>query len=80
MSKEVLLNGHFIPYEEASVSIYDRGFQFADGIYEVFRVYNGHPFQLERHMRRMRASAGALGLELDDVLAKLAEQSLQLLG
>ena len=79
MSKEVLLNGHFIPYEEASVSIDDRGFQFAEGIYEVFRVYNGHPFQLERHVRRMRASAGALGLELDDVLAKLAEQSLQLL-
>ena len=39
------VNGRFMPLEEATVSVEDRGFQFGDGIYEVIRTYHGQPFQ-----------------------------------
>lgn len=77
--KEVVLNGRFMPYEEATVPIDDRGFQFAEGIYEVIRVYNGRPFQMDRHLRRMRSSADALGLDLGSTIDKLVDQALELL-
>ncbi|MBX6351575.1 MAG: D-amino acid aminotransferase, partial [Clostridia bacterium] len=36
---EVYLNGRFVPYDEARVHVEDRGFLFADGVYEVVRAY-----------------------------------------
>ncbi len=41
MSRTVFLNGSFVPYEEAKISVMDRGFLFADGIYEVAAVLDG---------------------------------------
>lgn len=79
MSTEVLLNGRFVPYEEAVVPIDDRGFQFAESVYEVIRVYRGRPFEMDRHLRRLQASLDALGIELADRLEQLAAQSLELL-
>jgi D-alanine transaminase len=61
----VYLNGGVYPYEDARVHVDDRGFTFADGIYEVVRVYDGTPFEIHRHMRRLRRSAAALWLRLD---------------
>jgi len=58
------LNGKFLPLEEATVSIEDRGFQFGDGIYEVIRVYGGRPFRLDEHLSRLDQSAQALSLPL----------------
>ncbi|MGE5619090.1 MAG: aminotransferase class IV [Sphingomonadaceae bacterium] len=79
MSREVLLNGKFVPYEEAMVRIDDRGFQFSEGVYEVIRVYHGKPFEMERHMARMRSSVEAVGLDVGSVLDGVEEQSLELL-
>ena len=59
------INGRFIPLSEARVPIEDRGFQFGDGIYEVIIAYDGRPFLLDQHMRRLRGSASAVGLEYD---------------
>ncbi len=54
------INGHFIPWQDATVSIDDRGFQFGDAIYEVIRTYRGTPFQLGAHLARLERSAKEL--------------------
>ncbi|MCG6915102.1 branched-chain amino acid aminotransferase, partial [bacterium BMS3Abin03] len=46
----VYINGDFLPKEEAKLSPFDRGFLFADGVYEVIRTYNGKLFRYEDHM------------------------------
>ncbi|HEX7090702.1 MAG TPA: D-amino-acid transaminase [Longimicrobiales bacterium] len=60
----VYLNGAYVPQGEARVSVEDRGFLFADGVYEVIRVYEGHPFLLEAHLERLRQ--GLRALRIDD--------------
>ncbi len=63
----VYLNGEFIPEEEARISVDDRGFLFADGIYEVARIYKGRPFRLDAHIQRARNGLRALAIPFDDV-------------
>jgi len=58
------VNDRFLPLEEATVSVEDRGFQFGDGIYEVIRTYHGQPFQLDAHLARLERSAKAVELPL----------------
>lgn len=58
------LNGRFLPLEEATVSIEDRGFQFGDGVYEVIRVYSGTPFRPHDHLSRLAQSAQAISISL----------------
>jgi branched-chain amino acid aminotransferase len=60
----VYLNGRFVPKEEATVSVFDHGFLYGDGIYETMRAYNGRFFLLERHLARLRYSADAVFLTL----------------
>lgn len=50
------LNGEFLPLENAKISVLDRGFIFADGVYEVIPVYNGKSFELAQHLRRLANS------------------------
>ncbi len=47
------LNGEFLPLERARVSVLDRGFLFADAVYEVIPVYAGRPFRLAQHLLRL---------------------------
>jgi D-alanine transaminase len=56
----VYLNGSYIDGDKAVVSVNDRGFLFADGVYEVVRMYGGKPFAMAEHMQRMREGLGAL--------------------
>ncbi len=56
------VNGHFLPWNEATISIDDRGFQFGDGIYEVIRTYRGIPFEVKAHLNRLDRSAKELQL------------------
>ncbi|MCP9442922.1 MAG: D-amino-acid transaminase [Nitrospira sp.] len=56
------INGRFVPWAEATVSIDDRGFQFGDGVYEVIRTYRGVPFELDAHLERLSRSAKELSL------------------
>ena len=49
-------NNRFLPKEEISISPDDRGFLFADGVYEVIRVYDGHLFKIDEHLRRLERS------------------------
>ncbi|WP_217597776.1 D-amino-acid transaminase [Cohnella sp. GbtcB17] len=54
----------FLPEEEVRISPHDRGYNFGDGIYEVFRVYGGNLFEAEAHFERLRLSAAGLKLAL----------------
>lgn len=63
MKELAYINGVFCPIDEAKISIEDRGFQFGDSIYEVIAVYDGRPFLLEQHMRRLRRSLTTVHLE-----------------
>ncbi|MCW8450931.1 D-amino acid aminotransferase [Legionella quinlivanii] len=56
MNQFVYLNGQITPSHEAKVSIFDRGFLFADSVYEVIPVYDGRPFFVEKHLRRLQSS------------------------
>lgn len=56
------INGRFLPWREATVSIDDRGFQFGDAVYEVIRTYRGVPFELAAHLARLNRSAKELSI------------------
>jgi len=58
----VNVNGRVFDQEHAVVSVFDHGFLYGEGVYETLRTYNGQPFLFERHMRRLRTSAGMLAL------------------
>ena len=64
MAEIAYLNGAFLPLKDAVISIEDRAFQFADGIYEVIRVYNTQPFCLNEHLQRLERSAAGILLSL----------------
>ena len=67
MAEIVYLNGNFIPKNEAFVSPEDRGFNFADGIYEVIKYYSGKPFRYADHMDRLRRSLGEISIDFDNL-------------
>jgi len=70
--KILFLNGEFIEFNKAQISIHDYGFNFACGIYEVIRIYNDIPFQLYEHLKRFEESAKLIGLEISvDELKKV---------
>ncbi len=64
MTDLAYLNGEFVPLSEAKISIEDRGYAFADGIYEVVMAYGGKPFKLSEHLDRLERSAAAIRLSL----------------
>ena len=56
------LNGEWMEPAEAKVSVFDRGFMFGDGIYEVMAVYEGKVFTLDQHLVRLQRSLGEIRL------------------
>src|SRR5262245_8509253 len=64
MGAMVNVNGRISDQEHAVVSVFDHGFLYGEGVYETIRTYHGEPFLFDRHMRRLRASAAALALNV----------------
>jgi len=64
MGATVNVNGRVFDQEHAVISVFDHGFLYGEGVYETLITYNGQPFLFDRHMRRLRASAGMLALEV----------------
>jgi D-alanine transaminase len=62
MTRTVYVNGRYLPYAQAYVHAEDRGFQFADAIYEVCEVKDGRLVDETRHMQRLARSLGELGM------------------
>ncbi len=62
MSRTVFLNGDFVKEEDAAISVFDRGFLFADAVYEVTSVLNGRLLDFDGHMDRLERSLRELEL------------------
>ena len=58
----IYLNGHYMPIEDAKISVLDRGFIFGDGVYEVIPVYSRKAFRLEGHLQRLQHSLDGIKL------------------
>lgn len=73
MSRIVYVNGAYVPEEEAMVSVFDRGFLFADGVYEVTAVLDGKLVDYIGHAERLERSLAELGMAMpvsgDELLA-----------
>jgi D-alanine transaminase len=67
------VNGSFVPLTEAKVSILDRGFLFADGIYEVAAVLDGKLVDNASHLARLERSVGEISLALPETTARIQE-------
>ena len=59
--RTVYLNGNYVPENEAHISVFDRGFLFADGVYEVTTVLNGKLIGFDGHIERLQRSLTELG-------------------
>lgn len=81
MSEIVYLNGEFVNQEDALISARDRGFIFADGVYEVAKYYEGKPFRFQDHIDRLKRSLAELSIPffdldlLDQIFSQLLEQN-----
>ena len=82
MSRIAYVNGRYLPQREASVNIEDRGYQFADGIYEVVHLHNGRFIDEDRHLDRLDRSLREIRLPepmsraaLRHVLAEVARRN-----
>lgn len=64
MSRLVYINGKLVPQAEATVSVFDHGLLYGDGVFEGLRSYGGKVFRLEEHVRRLYESALAICLEI----------------
>lgn len=57
------LNGQWTQPEDAKISVFDRGFMFGDGVYEVMPVYKGHIFTLAQHITRLKRSMAEVAIQ-----------------
>ena len=73
MEQIAYVNGSFVPLADAKVSILDRGFLFADGIYEVAAVLDGKLIDNASHLARLERSVGEIQLALPETLARIEE-------
>ena len=62
MSRIAYVNGRYVPLDAAEIHVEDRGFQFADGVYEVFAVRGGRLVEAAAHWRRLARSLGELSI------------------
>ncbi|MCF8504465.1 MAG: D-amino-acid transaminase [Caulobacter sp.] len=62
MSRWAYVNGRFVRHSEAAVHIEDRGYQLADGIYEVWAIFNGRLADSDGHFERLERSLGEMGI------------------
>ena len=64
MSRKVYVAGKLVPAEQATVSVFDHGLLYGDGIFEGIRVYGGRVFLLKEHIERLFESAQAIRLQI----------------
>lgn len=69
--RHVWVDGRVVPADVPHLSVFDRGFQLGDGIFETLRVRGGHPTELAEHLARLGRSAAGLGIVLPDGVGPL---------
>jgi branched-chain amino acid aminotransferase len=75
----IYVNGKFVPTEEASVSVFDHGFLYGDGVFEGIRAYGGRVFRLREHVERLYDSAQAIMLSIPISREEMSEAILETL-
>jgi D-alanine transaminase len=80
LSRIAYVNGEFLPLDEARISILDRGFLFADGIYEVSAVLDGKLVDNEAHLVRLARSVREIALLLPETLERIEEIQRELIA
>lgn len=82
MSRIVYVNGEYLPEEDAKISVFDRGFLFADGVYEVSAVIDGklidneaHLARLKRSMSELKMTPPATGDEIIAIMEQMVERN-----
>ena len=80
MEQIAYVNGSFVPMSEAKVSILDRGFLFADGIYEVSAVLDGKLIDNASHLARLERSVGEISLALPETIERIQEIQRELIA
>lgn len=73
------MNGQIVPAEQASVSVFDHGLLYGDGVFEGIRFYNGKAFRLQAHLERLMLSSRAIALEIPyniEVLTQAVEETI----
>ena len=80
MDQIAYVNGSFVPMADAKVSVLDRGFLFADGIYEVAAVLDGKLVDNESHLARLKRSVGEIALELPETIERIQEIQRELIA
>ncbi len=77
MTAAVNLNGRVADAREATISVFDHGFLYGEGVYETLRTYSREPFLFDRHMRRLRKSAAMIRLSVPladaDMLSRIRQ-------
>ncbi len=73
MDQIAYVNGSFLPLAEAKVSVLDRGFLFADGIYEVAAVLDGKLIDNASHLARLQRSVGEIALALPETIERIEQ-------
>src|SRR5690606_12276373 len=74
---EVYFNGKWMPPGDAFISVFDRGFMFSDGVYEVTPFYKGDAFRMKDHLDRLKYSLRETGISFDvDSLAEVMNEAL----
>lgn len=66
-------NGHIVPLEQATVSVFDHGLLYGDGVFEGIRFYNGRAFRLQAHLERLFLSARAIALSIPYSIEQLTQ-------
>src|SRR5215510_10156129 len=74
----VFVNGHFVPEEQAVVSVFDRGFLYGDGVFEAVRIFDGQPFRWEQHLKRLQTGLAFLKIVLPYAPKQLGEHARRL--
>jgi len=67
------MNGRIVPPEQATVSVFDHGLLYGDGVFEGIRFYGDRAFRLQAHLERLLLSARAIALALPYSLAELSK-------
>ncbi len=77
MTRQVWLNGKKVPQEQASISVFDHGVLYGDGVFEGIRVYNNRILKCETHIKRLFDSATAIRLPIsytaDEIIAGMRD-------
>lgn len=80
MKRSIFLDGAFVPEDAARISIFDRGFLFGDGIYEVTAVIDGAMIDNDLHLARLQRSLGEISIPLPMPLPEIAAMQHELIA